>query len=430
MGRPGLMMPAITVHPIYHKFPLTSSANSAVRNMSKNENISFLKAIKPLLISLVVIGIQTTIYFKPSTLRQKVLPLRWWIILTLIYLHLFSLKTVVALLLTKGGIEFWLQLTIFLRSSVATISADIYVFKRNKLHNLVLKINSIFNRFSPEEKKTFKNRIIRGTFVIWIFMTMNFITSTMNIYKMGIANFLDIHLFSMRISFVSPVTQYVVGGILLLIRQAIMWGTLSFMIMYYVFLCEAIRYSFRSFILSMITTFQHENILDERSVKRLQKYYVYVTDLVSQLDDIFSPAVFFWSSSFILSVCIDITFDISLYSRMNTMRFFESLQKLVILFLAYVSIGMSASLAIEEGRKCLPAFYKVTASFDASRNYPLSQAVQFFAMRLGTTHFALTGWKFFDMTRGYMLTVFGILGSYIILVFQLNPETMTAFITA
>ncbi|GBM09126.1 hypothetical protein AVEN_5302-1 [Araneus ventricosus] len=430
MGRPELTMPAITVHPIYHKFPLTSSARSEVKSISKDENTSFLNAIKPLLLSLMIVGVQTTAYFKSSALRQKVLPLRWWVILTLIYLHLFSLKTVVALLLTSGGLGFWMQLTTFLRSSVATISADIYVIKRNKLHSLILKLNSMFNRFGPEEKRCFKNRVLRGTFVIWIFMAMNFVISTMNIYRMGMANFLDIHFFSLRISFISPVAQYVLGCILLLIRQAIMWGTLSFMIMYYVFLCEGVRCSFKSFNLCMMGTFQNESILDERSIKKLQKYYVYVTDLVSELDDIFSPAVFFWSSAFILSVCIDITFDISLYSRMNMMRFFESMQKLIILFLAYVAIGISASLAIEEGRRCLQVFYKVTASFDASKNYALSQAVQFFAARLATTHFALTGWKFFDMTRGYMLTVFGILGSYIILVFQLNPETMTAFITA
>ncbi|GFY76471.1 uncharacterized protein TNIN_397291 [Trichonephila inaurata madagascariensis] len=241
--------------------------------------------------------------------------------------------------------------------------------------------------------------------------------------------FLSVHFFSVRVRFVSPATQYAVGCILLLVRQAIMAGTLAFMIMFYVILCEAIKCSFRSFNLHMIHTF-HDNIsLDEKSVKRLQKYFVYVIDLVSHTDDVFSPAVFFWSSAFIMSVCIDITFDISLYNRMETMSFLASMQKLLLLFLAYISIGFSASLAIEEGRRCLPAFYKVTASFDVTKNSYLTQAMQLFALRLGTTQFSLTGWKFFDLTRGYMITVFGILGSYIIIVFQLNPEAMTAIIS-
>ncbi|GIY29201.1 uncharacterized protein CEXT_254331 [Caerostris extrusa] len=81
---------------------------------------------------MMIVGVQTTVYLKPSTLKREKLPLRWWNIITLIYLHLFSLKAIVALLLTRGGLGFWMQLTTFLRSSVATISADIYVLKRKK----------------------------------------------------------------------------------------------------------------------------------------------------------------------------------------------------------------------------------------------------------------------------------------------------------
>ncbi|GFT99279.1 uncharacterized protein NPIL_229531 [Nephila pilipes] len=421
-------MKSKTVLPMYNKLIPHSLGAERIKSLNRDEKSTFLKAVRPILLSLMIVGVQTTVYIKPSSLKEKISSLRWWNIIILIYFHLFSLKTFVALILTNGGMGFWMQLTTFLRSSVATISADIYVLKRNKLHCLIQKMNLVFHRFSPEERKCFKSRILRGTFILWVFMAINFVFLVMNVYNMGMEKFLSVHFFSVRISFVSPVTQYAVGCVLLLIRQAIMAGTLAFMIMFYVVLCDVIKCSFRSFNLDMIYTFHDNSPLDEGDVKRLQKYYVYIIDLISRTDDVFSPIVFFWSSAFIMSVCIDITFDISLYNRMDTMSFLASVQKLLLLFLAYISIGLSASLAIEEGRTCLPAFYKVTASFDVTQSCSLTQAMQFFALRLGTTYFSLTGWKFFDLTRGYMITVFGILGSYIIIVFQLNPEAMTAII--
>lgn len=146
------------------------------------------------------------------------------------------------------------------------------------------------------------------------------------------------------------------------------------------------------------------------------------------MDDIFSPAVFFWYSSFILSVCIDITFDVSLHSTMADYPLLISMLKLVVLFGAYVVIGISASLAIEEREKCIPIFFRLTLSDSSVSNVHVSQCLQMFGMHLTSSHTYLTGWKFFILNRTYMMTVVGILVSYVIIVVQINPRFMTNII--
>ncbi|KAG8181615.1 hypothetical protein JTE90_017735 [Oedothorax gibbosus] len=104
-----------------------------------------------------IIGIQTSSYPKPSSLHAKKLPLKWWNVIALVYLHLFSLKTVLAMFLTDGGLGFWMQLSTFLKSSFATVCADVYVMKRNKMHTLIRRISKLFGTITFDNKRKYLN---------------------------------------------------------------------------------------------------------------------------------------------------------------------------------------------------------------------------------------------------------------------------------
>lgn len=409
-------------------FAFVNSIPVRKKRVSKRSLLSFSKAIRPILISLMVVGIQTTSYSKPSSLNMKALPLKWWNLIALAYLHLFSLKTIVIMFLTTGGLGFWMQLTTFLVSSFATVSADIYVLKRNKIHILIRKISRVFNRLSPEDKKKFKCRIVGMVSVLWMFMIMNIVILMASIYKMGMLKFLKIHFFSMLLGFSDTTFLYIIGSILFLIRQAITWGTLAFMIMLYVFICDCLKLCFRSYNLNLISTFRDTYSVDETIVKTLENRFVYISELLALADDIFSPAVFLWSTGFVLSICIDTTFDISSYHRMDFLFFLDSMLKIFRLILAFFAIGFSAALTMEESHRSLSSFYQATSKFDTSKNGHVHRAMQFFAMRLAATRSSLTGWKFFELTRGYMLTVVGILASYIIIIIQWNPDAVVSII--
>lgn len=424
MVKNSLNFPKVSIAPM---FAFVNSIPVRKKRVSKR-SLSFAKAIRPILISLMAVGIQTTSYSKPSSLNMKSLPLKWWNLVALAYLHLFSLKTIVIMFLTTGGLGFWMQLTTFLKSSFATVCADIYILKRNKIHILIRKICKVFDRLSPEDKKKFRYRIVGIASVLWMFMILNIIILMASIYKMGMSKFLKIHFFSMRLGFSDTIFLYIIGSILFLIRQAITWGTLAFMIMLYVFICDSLRLCFRSYNLNLISTFRDTYSVDETIVKTLENRFVYISELLALTDDIFSPAVFLWSTGFVLSICIDTTFDISSYHRMNFLVFLDSMLKMFRLTLAFMGIGFSAALAMEEAHRSLSSFYQATAKFDTSKNGHVHREMQFFAMQLATTRLSLTGWKFFELTRGYMLTVVGILASYIIIIIQWNPDAVVSII--
>ncbi|KAG8181614.1 hypothetical protein JTE90_017734 [Oedothorax gibbosus] len=245
---------------------------------------------------------------------------------------------------------------------------------------------------------------------------------------MGRDSFLHLHFFSVRLGFLSGQIIYVIGSILFLIRHSITWGTLAFTIVLYIFMCDCLRRCFKSYNSSLISTFKDAKSLNEATVKNLEERFVYLSDLLCLMDEIFSPLVFLWSVGFVISVCIDSTFDIALYHKMNTLSFLDSMLKLFRLTLAFAGIGFSAALTMEEGNKSLMSFYQATSTLDVSKNAALHRSVQFFAMRLSSTRLSLTGWKFFELSRGYMLTVVGILASYIIIIVQWNPDAVVSMI--
>lgn len=179
----------------------------------------------------------------------------------------------------------------------------------------------------------------------------------------------------------------------------------------------------------MIKTLHQDSVIQLSSVLKLRQYHDYLTEIVTQMDDIFSPAVFFWYSSFILSVCIDIAFDVTLYFSLTDYPLLMSILKLVVLFGAYAIMGISASLAIEESQKCIPIFFRLTSVEGALSNVHLSQALQMMILHLRSSQLALTGWKFFTLNRSYMMTVIGVIISYLIIIVQLNPRFMTSIIT-
>lgn len=162
---------------------------------------------------------------------------------------------------------------------------------------------------------------------------------------------------------------------------------------------------------------------------QLRRQYQYLADLMQQLDDVFSPAVFFWHSSFILSVCIDITFDVALFNNIGKFSLIISILKLTVLFALYGTMCLSAALAVEESQKCLPLIYKLTA-FDNSMwmNVHVVQSFQALSSHMKASPVALTGWKVFCLNRTFMITVVGIFVSYSIIIIQLNPVIMTGII--
>lgn len=188
-------------------------------------------------------------------------------------------------------------------------------------------------------------------------------------------------------------------------------------------------FSCRSFSRDLVKTFSRGKVTDVAVLMKLRRQYQYLVDLILLTDDVFSSAVFCWYSSFILSVCIDITFDVALFKDIRTFAFFISILKLSVLIALYGIICISASLAGEEIQKCLPLLYKLTTiNRSVWSNVHLAQTFQVFSSHMKASQVALTGWKCFTLNRTFIITVVGIFVSYVIIIIQLNPMVMTNII--
>lgn len=178
-----------------------------------------------------------------------------------------------------------------------------------------------------------------------------------------------------------------------------------------------------------MTKILHQESVKLSSVLKLRQYHDYLTDIVNEVDDIFSPAVFFWYSTFIISVCIDITFDVTHYSNLTDYPLLMSIFKLAVHFGAYASVGISASFAIEESQKCIPILFRLTSVEGPLSNIHLSQALQMMTLHLKSSELALTVWKLFKLNRSYIMTIIGVIVSYFIIIVQLNPSFITNMIS-
>lgn len=223
-------------------FKPEKSSNLSAEN---SREASFLSAIKPIIIPLQLVGIQPRIIEDTTDSNENKRLIRWWNILSLIYLHALSLKSVVAIVLTKWGVDFWIQLTTCLRSWSATITAVIYVFNQKKLQLLFKRISFVYRKFTEDDRRRFRRKIRFGAILVWLFLTSYFVVSLNSACKTGMEKFLSTHIFWFKIPFMSTKMQFVLACIFMLLRQLMMWGTLSFMILMYVALCDIIKLSFR-----------------------------------------------------------------------------------------------------------------------------------------------------------------------------------------
>lgn len=181
-------------------FKHEKSSNLPEEN-SKTEN--FLRAIKPIIFPLQLVGIQPKILDETAVSIENKRLIRWWNILCLIYLHALSLKSVVAIYLTSGGVNFWMQLTTCLRSWSATITAVIYVFNQKKLQLLFKRINFVYRKFTEDDRRRFRRKIRIGATLVWLFLTTYFAVSLNSACKMGTERFLNSHIFWVNVPFIS-----------------------------------------------------------------------------------------------------------------------------------------------------------------------------------------------------------------------------------
>lgn len=210
-----------------------------------SKEVSFLRAIKPIIIPLQLASIQPRILDDTEVSNENKRLIRWWNILSLIYLHVLSLKSVVDIGLTSGSVDFWKQLITCLRSWSATITAVMYVFNQKKLQLLFKRISFVYKKITENDRQKFRRRIRIGAIIVWLFLIAYFAVSLNSLWKMGMENFLNSHNFWFMISFMSTTTQFVLVCVLIVYNQLMMWGILSFMILMYVALCDIIKLSFR-----------------------------------------------------------------------------------------------------------------------------------------------------------------------------------------
>lgn len=209
-----------------------------------SKEVSFLRAIKPIIVLLQLAGIQPRIIDDTAVSNENKRLIRWWNILFLIYLQVLSLKTVVDIVFTNGRVDFWKQLITCLRSWSATITAVIYVLRQKKLQLLFKRISFVYKKFTENDHLKFRRRIRIGAIIVWLFLTAYFAVSLNSAWKMGMENFLNSDIFWFMIPFMST-TQFVLFCVLMVYNQLMMWGILSFMILMYVALCDIIKLSFR-----------------------------------------------------------------------------------------------------------------------------------------------------------------------------------------
>lgn len=234
---------------MYNKFLKNKVYIDAAVEDTSGENTStdhtFLKAMMPIIFPLKMVGIQPMISEKTIFSSRKMSLVRWWNVLALMYLHGLIVKAVAGLILTNGGLEFWIQLTTLLRSCAATISADIYVYKQKDVQVLFRRMSHVYEKFKEDERRGFRKRTKMAAVFGWLFLTAYFVVTAVSVYNMGQENFLGVHFFMMKIPNIPLVAQFVLAYLFLLVQQLVMWGTLSFMIVMYVSLCNIIKLSFR-----------------------------------------------------------------------------------------------------------------------------------------------------------------------------------------
>ena len=117
---------------------------------------------------------------------------------------------------------------------------------QKKLQSLFKRISFVYEKFPEDEMRKFRRRIRIGALIVWLFLTSYFMVSMNSVFKMGMEKFLDTQKFWFKIPGMSTKMHFVFISVFMLFQQLTMWGTLSFVILVYVTLCDTIRLSFRS----------------------------------------------------------------------------------------------------------------------------------------------------------------------------------------
>ncbi|XP_013792851.2 gustatory receptor for sugar taste 64e-like [Limulus polyphemus] len=142
----------------------------------------------------------------------------------------------------------------------------------------------------------------------------------------------------------------------------------------------------------------------------------------------FCRTISVWYALVIICVCVECTSlftdEINELLSPSAGYLYAALQ-IGYLLLMFFLTSLVASQIPEEAAKSVDQIHTLTAPYSAN-NIAIHLQVQLFVSQLTTSPTGLTGWKFFVINRGVVLTILGAIISYMVIVIQMNPVAMNA----
>ncbi|XP_076365767.1 uncharacterized protein LOC143254474 [Tachypleus tridentatus] len=396
--------------------------------ISKGRTKSIIDSIRPILFILRILAVQGPI---SNTSRfSRVVFLLWrYALLSLLHLYLVHQSALVLLHLE----DFWDNTSKLLRILGAAVTADIHCFQQDNLTRFFFLLDHSVNCFTPRALENFCSSLKRWSYIfsllaiLFLFLligTLLFVmrsmsrTSYMREHYYGLSED-DVPLFFLEFLIIFDLifTNVLVTGIM--IFAAIFYATLSI----------AVIHTFRNFNCILLRNLSHTNIRVEALViQNLRLLYQQCCSLVSSLDAVFCRTISVWYALVIICVCVECT---SLFTdETNELlspspNYVYAALQIGYLLLVFFLTSLVASQVPEEAASSVDHIHALTAPYNVN-NIEFHLQVQLFVSQMTTNNIGLTGWKFFVINRGVILTILGAIISYMVIVIQMNPVAMNA----
>ncbi|OQV12931.1 hypothetical protein BV898_12852 [Hypsibius exemplaris] len=193
--------------------------------------------------------------------------------------------------------------------------------------------------------------------------------------------------------------------------------------------CGALGLQFRRLTADMKVSQTGKTINSSLSLSSLLNRHYFLSELVRQFDAIFSPTLFIFTASDLVVVTSLISFYISasqmeaslgLYITQNAADMFIYVSYAVGTFAVLATRVTFAVVLNHQAHSCVPILF--ASLQDTALDKTLKRNIQMCLQRLCALPVTLTAWNLIVMNRTFILTVTGLIATYLVVVVEISSK--------
>ncbi|XP_050045387.1 uncharacterized protein [Dermacentor andersoni] len=319
------------------------------------------------------------------------------------------------------------QVSLVLATLCSIICSVLLAFSPGRLNALIEKVeDTLFELHCPRDLRQYWMPISLLTVVGWLYMALRFVAVTWVLDNQPPRDVFKGVFFTEASRKYSENTLLFLVALIWYLNTLFVYGTLVFVPILFISFCMILARAFRVHNAVIRDVHRSGRSVEADTLAQIRIFYERICTLVTDLNEIFGPVIFSWYIMIVLSVCIDMT---QLFSDTNLLKntkedegFLFSLRGIYSL-LSFLGTCLAASRVSEEALAPLPHLHELTLrSWRLDMNTKME--AHFFLSRLSSSPVSMTGWNFFTINRGFILSVCAALTTYVVIIIQMNPKAM------